>query len=88
MAGFPSREKHTVSESKPHQGNQTSSEGSSWKTVLIPETLPLFQRFPELALEMPPEPLEQSFKQPQYQQILVLVSVFETAKGHLEPVSS
>lgn len=88
MAGFPSREKHTVSESKTHQGNQTSSKRSSWKTLLIPETLPLFQRFLELALEMPPEPLEQSFKRPQYQQILILVSVFETAKGHLQLVSS
>lgn len=39
-------------------------------TRLIPETLPLFQRFLELALRKPPEPLEQSFERPQYHQIL------------------
>lgn len=55
--------------------------------MLISGMLPLFQRFLEPALGMPSEPLEHSFEQPPYHLILILDSVFETAKDHLVLVS-
>lgn len=47
------------------------------------DTVTLLQRFLELASEMPSEPLEHSFEQPQHQQIRILVSVSERAKDQL-----
>lgn len=63
-------------------GQSNVLHGASYeKATLIPQTLlPLFPRFPERALEMPFEPLGHSFEHPQYQQILILMSVLKWPK--------